>query len=80
MDRQKFIDKVAIVTGGSSGIGRAVVEEFCNEGASVTFTGISEIGITTEKELTEVGCNVQFVRGDMSEESFCHKVTDETIE
>jgi NAD(P)-dependent dehydrogenase (short-subunit alcohol dehydrogenase family) len=39
MDRQpvadRFIGKVAIVTGGASGIGRAIVEELCKEGCAV---------------------------------------------
>ncbi len=34
-------DKAAIVTGGSSGIGRACVERLCEEGCAVTFSGVS---------------------------------------
>ena len=47
----RFKGKVSIVTGGSSGIGRSIVEELCAEGSSVAFTGISDIGLNTENEL-----------------------------
>lgn len=72
--------KVAIVTGGSSGIGRAVVEEFAKYDMKVTFSGISEAGLQTAKELREKGADVQFFRGDMSEELFCHEMANKTIE
>ena len=36
--------KVAIVTGGATGIGRAIMERLCQEGVSVTFSGISDGG------------------------------------
>jgi len=64
-------DKAAIVTGGASGIGRACVERLCEEGCSVTFSGVSDIGNSTARELTDKGGKVQFLRGDMGEESFC---------
>jgi NAD(P)-dependent dehydrogenase (short-subunit alcohol dehydrogenase family) len=76
----RFEDKVAIVTGGSSGIGRAIVEELCKEGCSVGFTGISDIGVTRERELTEAGHDVLFCRGDMAEEDFCRSVVERVLD
>jgi len=67
-------DKAAIVTGGSSGIGRGCVERLCDEGCSVTFSGVSDIGETTVKEFEDKGYQVQFLRGDMGEESFCKEL------
>ena len=78
MDR-RFVGKVAIVTGGSSGIGRACVERLCEEGGSVTFSGISEIGETTSRELADRGFDVQFARGDMAEERYCESLVDATV-
>lgn len=72
--------KIAIVTGGGAGIGRAIMERLCQEGVSVTFSDIeAENGVKTEKELLEKGYKVHFVQGDMSEETFCKKLVDGTI-
>lgn len=76
----RFTNKVAIVTGGSSGIGRSVVEELCKEGAAVAFTGISDIGCTTEKELKGQGFDVLFIKGDMIDEAFCKQIVAQTLE
>jgi NAD(P)-dependent dehydrogenase (short-subunit alcohol dehydrogenase family) len=46
----RFANKVAIVTGGSSGLGRSIVEEFCKEGGKVLFTGISAAGEKSQEE------------------------------
>jgi len=77
--KDRFKDKIAIITGGSSGIGRATVEELCKEGARVAFTGISEIGVATAKQLTDDGYEVLFCRGDMAIERFCRDVVQQTI-
>ncbi len=70
--------KAAIVTGGASGIGRAIMERLCQEGVSVTFSGISDIGDATERECMAKGCAVQFLRGDMADEAFCRRLVEET--
>jgi NAD(P)-dependent dehydrogenase (short-subunit alcohol dehydrogenase family) len=67
----RFAGKVAIVTGGSAGIGRATVEELCREGAAVVFTGLeADEGTQAERELKEAGREVLFLAGDMAETSF----------
>jgi NAD(P)-dependent dehydrogenase (short-subunit alcohol dehydrogenase family) len=76
----RFVDKAAIVTGGASGIGRAVVARLCAEGCKVTFSGISEAGEASEAELREKGYNVRFVRGDMADEEFCKKLVAVAVE
>jgi len=78
--KDRFKDKVAIVTGGSSGIGRSIMEELCKEGCSVAFTGISDIGVTTSKEMADAGFDVLFAQGDMAEEAFCKSVVQQTVE
>ena len=75
----RFKGDVLIVTGGASGIGRAVVEEFCKEGGSVSFTGVSDAGETTMRELSQAGFDVLFLRGDMADEEFCKTVVDRTL-
>ena len=72
--------KAAIVTGGSTGIGRAIMERLCAEGVSVTYSGISDGGVATERECRQKGYNVQFLRGDMGEEAFCRRLVDEALQ
>jgi len=69
-------NKAAIVTGGSSGIGRACVERLCQEGCKVTFSGVSNIGQTTVTQLKDAGHEVSFVRGDMAQEAFCKELVE----
>jgi NAD(P)-dependent dehydrogenase (short-subunit alcohol dehydrogenase family) len=48
MDRQpladRFKDKVAVVTGSASGIGRAIARELCREGAAVLILDVNPAG------------------------------------
>lgn len=75
----RFTNKTAIVTGGSSGIGRAIVEEFCKEGGAALFTGISDNGEKTQAAFAEAGYRTTFLRGDMADEDFCRKTVETTV-
>jgi NAD(P)-dependent dehydrogenase (short-subunit alcohol dehydrogenase family) len=69
-------DKVALVVGGGSGIGRAVTEEFVSEGASVAVLEISE-----EKceELDGLGPDVIAVQGDATVARDNRRAVEETV-
>jgi len=71
--------KAAIVTGGSTGIGRAIVERLCQEGVRVTYSGLSDGGVATEEQLRQKGFQVQFVRGDMADEAFCRRLVEQAL-
>jgi NAD(P)-dependent dehydrogenase (short-subunit alcohol dehydrogenase family) len=75
----RFKKKVALVTGGASGIGRATVGELCREGASVAFMDINEAGRATGQTLAEAGYDTLFFHGDMAQEDFCRTAVQSTI-
>lgn len=73
--------RTAIVTGGAAGIGRGCMERLCQEGVSVTFSDREEGNAKkTQNELRGKGYQVHFVHGDMSDEIFCKKIVEETID
>jgi NAD(P)-dependent dehydrogenase (short-subunit alcohol dehydrogenase family) len=60
----RLTDKVAIITGGTSGMGEATVRRFIEEGATVVFTGRSENrGAEIAAELGDRGF---YIRADVS--------------
>lgn len=70
-------NKVALVTGGASGIGKAVVELFVKEGAKVIFTDLNEdLGKKVE---TELGTQTHFVKADAASIEDNKKVVEEAI-
>lgn len=78
----KLKDKVAIVTGGDSGIGRAVSLFYAKEGADIVVVYYNEHEDANEtKELIEnVGRRCLLISGDLKDEEFCKNVVRQTIE
>src|SRR3981081_3096827 len=60
----KLEGKIALITGGNSGIGLATAKQFVNEGAYVFITGRREPELAAAKK--EIGRNVTGVKGDVS--------------
>jgi NAD(P)-dependent dehydrogenase (short-subunit alcohol dehydrogenase family) len=60
----KLDGKIALITGGSSGIGLATAQQFVNEGAYVYITGRREAELTAA--VKQIGKNVTGVQGDVS--------------
>jgi NAD(P)-dependent dehydrogenase (short-subunit alcohol dehydrogenase family) len=60
----KLRDKVAVITGGSSGIGLATAKRFVAEGAYVFITGRRQAEL--DKAVAEIGKNVTAVQGDVA--------------
>jgi NAD(P)-dependent dehydrogenase (short-subunit alcohol dehydrogenase family) len=78
----KLEDKVAIITGGDSGIGKSVAILFGREGADVVIVYLDEHEDAEEtKRLVEnEGRSCLTIAGDIGQKSFCSSVVDQTIE
>jgi len=77
----KLDGKVALITGGDSGIGRAVAIVFAKEGADVSIVYLNEHEDAREtKRLVEAeGRKCVLIAGDIGDESFCKKCVDRTV-
>lgn len=77
----KLENKVAIISGGDSGIGRAVAFAFAREGANVTITYLNEHldAAETKKMIEQTGKRCLTIAGDIGNEEFCQQVVAETI-
>jgi NAD(P)-dependent dehydrogenase (short-subunit alcohol dehydrogenase family) len=75
----KLRKKVAIVTGGASGIGEATVRLFAAEGASVVIADRSALGQELARELGESGCDAHYRNVDVSSEHDVRELIDEVV-
>ena len=76
----KLTDKVAIITGATSGIGKATALAFVEEGASLVLTGRrAELGRRLEKAIREAGSRCAFVEADHTRAEDCSRVVERTL-
>jgi NAD(P)-dependent dehydrogenase (short-subunit alcohol dehydrogenase family) len=73
-------NKVALITGGTSGIGEAVADLFAREGARVAITGRNESrGHAVIARILESGGKAIFIRTDVRKAAECRRAVDETL-
>jgi len=77
----KLQGKVAIITGGDSGIGRAVAISFAKEGADVSVVCLEEKkdANETKRLVEEHGRKCLLIEGDVGQEQFCRKAVEQTM-
>ena len=79
----KLVGKVAIITGGDSGIGRSVAYLFAREGADVAIVYLSEEqqdALEVRDEIKKLGGRVLLLPGDVSDPAFCESAVKQTVE
>lgn len=77
----KLNRKVAIITGGDSGIGQAVAVDFAKEGADLVIVYLKEHADAkkTQEMVEEKGGKCLLIAGDLGKEQFCKSVIKKTI-
>ena len=79
----KLKDKVALITGGDSGIGRAVAVLFAREGADVAFTFLKEEkqdANETKRAVEAEGRRAYPMMGDVRDAKICRKFVEQTVD
>ena len=71
----KLLGKVAIITGGDSGIGRAISYLFAKEGADIAVVYLNEHGdaAETKARVEQIGRRCLTIAGDIGYEDFCRE-------
>ena len=72
--------RVACITGGTRGIGRAIAEAFVSEGANVVITGRSVDKGKQALDEMQAGDAAHFVAGDVKDRAACEAAIDATVE
>lgn len=78
----KLKDKVAIITGGDSGIGRAIAIAFAKEGAHSVIVYLNEDkdAHETKRQVQEEGRDCLLIAGDVTDEKFCQSVVERAFD
>lgn len=78
----KLSGKVALITGGDSGIGKATALLFAENGADIVIAYLSETkdAKETQKEIKKMGRKCYIIKGDLSKENNCKRAVQKTID
>jgi NAD(P)-dependent dehydrogenase (short-subunit alcohol dehydrogenase family) len=78
----KLKNKVALITGGDSGIGRAVALAFAKEGAKVAIAYLNEHedAEKTKQQVEQEGAQCVSIAGDIGDEQFCQQLIQQTVD
>jgi NADP-dependent 3-hydroxy acid dehydrogenase YdfG len=78
----KLAGKVALITGGDSGIGRATAILFAKEGAHVSIVYLNEHqdAEETKRQVEQEGVRCITIAGDIGEEEFCRQAVQQTVQ
>src|SRR3712207_5490364 len=77
----KLSGKVGLITGGDSGIGRAVAIAFAKEGADVAVLYLNEHADAeeTRRQVEQEGRRCITIAGDIGDENFCRQAVERTV-
>ena len=81
MNNNTFVGKVALVTGGTSGIGKTTAIEFARAGAKVVVSGRREKeGAEVVSQIKKLGVDAAFIRTDISKDGDVKAMIDFTVD
>ena len=78
----KLLGKIAVITGGDSGIGRGVAVLYAREGADVAITALPEEkqdAEETKRAVEAEGSRCVIIEGDLADPAFCRTVIERTV-